>query len=169
MGAGVPYAIAAAFALPGRQIVAVVGDGGLSMSLAELATCRRYNLPIKIVVLNNAALGQIRWEQMMFLGNPEFACDLEPVNFAQVATGLGVTGLRIEQDEQSGPVLDQAFATAGPVLVDAVVDGYEPMLPPKRRQTYVENLEKALSRGSPEGEHIHQAMTQQPAKISLEA
>ena len=167
MGAGVPYAIAAALAFPGRQVVAVVGDGGLSMSLAELATLKRYGLPVKVVVLNNSALGQIRWEQMMFLGNPEFECDLQPVDFAKVAQGLGLVGLRIERPDQSAATLDSAFAEAGPVLIDAVVDGYEPMLPPKRRQMYVDNLEKALDRGSPERGHIEEALTQEPAVTSL--
>jgi pyruvate dehydrogenase (quinone) len=94
MGAGVPYAIAAALVFPGRQVVAVVGDGGLSMSLAELATCRKYDLHIKIFVINNSSLGQIQWEQMMFLGHPEFGCALEPVDFARVAEGCGLKGLQ---------------------------------------------------------------------------
>src|SRR5690606_20704666 len=92
MGGGLPYAIAAALAYPGRQVVAVVGDGGLGMSLAELATCARYRLAVKVVVINNGSLGQIKWEQMMFLGNPEFGCELAPVDFARVAEGLGVPG-----------------------------------------------------------------------------
>ena len=167
MGAGVPYAIAASLAFPGRQVVAVVGDGGLSMSLAELATLKRYGLPVKVIVLNNSALGQIRWEQMMFLGNPEFECDLQPVDFAKVAQGMGLKGFRIEIPDQSAPILDAAFAEAGPALIDAVVDGYEPMLPPKRRQTYVDNLEKALDRGSPERGHIEHALEQEPAITSL--
>ena len=96
MGGGLPYAIAAALAFPGRQVVAIVGDGGLSMSIAELATCVRYKLPVKIVVLNNSSLAQIKWEQLMFLGNPEFGCDLQPVDFAIVAEGFGVRGFRIE-------------------------------------------------------------------------
>jgi len=85
MGGGVPYAIAAALAFPGRQVIAIVGDGGLSMSLAELATCVRYRLPVKTIVINNSSLAQIKWEQMMFLGNPEYGCDLQPVDFARVA------------------------------------------------------------------------------------
>jgi thiamine pyrophosphate-dependent acetolactate synthase large subunit-like protein len=63
MACAVPYAIAAALAHPGRQVVAFVGDGGLSMSLGELATIVRYRLPIKIIVIKNNTLGQIKWEQ----------------------------------------------------------------------------------------------------------
>lgn len=167
MGGGLPYAIAAALAFPGRQVVAIVGDGGLSMSLAELATCVRYKLPVKIVVINNSSLGQIKWEQLMFLGNPEYGCDLQPVNFAAVAEGFGVLGLRIEDPETCGAVLDRALAHDGPVLVDAVVDGNEPMLPPKRRKEFVEKLHTALDKGTPHRAEIEQALSQEPALTSL--
>ncbi len=162
-----PYAIAAAFAYPGRQVVAIVGDGGLSMSVAELATCVRYRLPVKIVVINNSSLAQIKWEQMMFLGHPDYGCDLHPVNFAAVAEGFGMRGFRLEDPERCGAILDQALADDGPVLVDAVVDGNEPMLPPTRREEYVEKLQKALAQGTPDRAEIERALREQPARISL--
>lgn len=168
MGAGVPYAIAAALLFPGRQVVAVVGDGGLSMSLGELATCRKYDLPIKIVVINNSTLGQIQWEQMMFLGHPEFGCSLGPVDFARIAEGCGLKGLRIAQSDDCAAILDEAFAHPGPVLVDAVVDAAEPMLPPKRRETYVENMEKALRQMPEARREIERAMQEEPARTSLQ-
>jgi pyruvate dehydrogenase (quinone) len=167
MGGGLPYAIAAALAFPGRQVVAVVGDGGLSMSLAELATCARHGLPVKVIVINNRSLGQIRWEQMMFLGNPEFGCALAPVDFAQVARAMGVHGIRIDDPQACGAALDEALRHDGPALVDAVVDADEPMLPPKRRPDYVEKLEKALAAGTPGAERIRAALTQEPARTSL--
>jgi pyruvate dehydrogenase (quinone) len=167
MGGGVPYAIAAALAFPGRQVVAVVGDGGLSMSLAELATCVRYRLPVKVIVLNNESLGQIRWEQMMFLGNPEFGCDLQPIDFARAAEAMGMKAWRIEDPDDCGPALDAALAHDGPALVDAVVDKDEPMLPPKRRPDYVEKLEQALARGGAERPRIERALAQEPALTSL--
>ena len=95
MGGGLPYAIAAALAYPGRQVVAIVGDGGLSMSVAELATCVRYRLPVKVVVLNNGSLAQIKWEQMLFLGNPEYGCEL-------AARQLRPRGTRIRRAWPSG-------------------------------------------------------------------
>ncbi|HEY2752176.1 thiamine pyrophosphate-dependent enzyme [Phenylobacterium sp.] len=167
MGGGVPYAIAAALAFPGRPVVAVVGDGGLSMSLAELATCARYRLPVKVIVLNNGTLGQIKWEQMLFLGNPEFACDLQPIDFAKVAQAMGVKAWRIEDPNDCARVLDEALAHEGPALVDAVVDPDEPMLPPKRRPEYMEKLEKALAAGTPHAAEITQALGQEPARTSL--
>lgn len=168
MGCGVPYAIAAAIALPGRQVVAVVGDGGLSMSLAELATAVRYRLPIKVVVLNNGVLGQIKWEQMLFLGNPEFACELAPIDFARAAEAMGMKGLRTDDPDRLAVVLDEAFAHDGPVLVDAVVDPNEPMLPPKRREQYMKHLESAFATGTPGQAEIEKRLKEEPASTSLE-
>ena len=68
MACGLPYAIAAQIAHPERQCVAFVGDGGFSMLMAEFATAVKYKLPIKVVVIKNNTLGQIKWEQMVFLG-----------------------------------------------------------------------------------------------------
>ena len=102
MACGLPYAIAAALAYPERQVVAFVGDGGLTMLIGELATCVKYGLDVKIVVIRNNSLGQIKWEQMVFLGNPEYGCDLQPVDFAAVARGFGVAGYTIEDPAQCG-------------------------------------------------------------------
>jgi len=167
MGCGVPYAIAAAIACPGRQVVAVVGDGGLSMSLAELATAARYGLPIKVVVMNNGVLAQIKWEQMLFLGNPEFACALAPIDFARAAEAMGVKGLRTDDPDRLPALLDEAFAHSGPVLIDVVVDSNEPMLPPKRREEYMKHLGKAFETGTPGQEEIERRLTEEPASTSL--
>jgi thiamine pyrophosphate-dependent acetolactate synthase large subunit-like protein len=167
MGGGLPYAIAGALAFPGRQVVAVVGDGGLSMSVAELSTCVRYQLPVKIVVINNSSLAQIKWEQLMFLGNPEYGCDLEPVDFAQVAAGFGVRGFRLDDPEKCATTLDEALSHPGPALVDAVVDSNEPMLPPKRREEFVKKLSQALERGTPGRAEIERRLREEPAVTSL--
>lgn len=76
MANGLPYTIAAQIAYPERQCIAFVGDGGFSMLMAELATAVKYQLPIKVIIMKNNILGMIKWEQMVFLGNPEFGCDL---------------------------------------------------------------------------------------------
>jgi pyruvate dehydrogenase (quinone) len=168
MGGGLPYAIAAALAYPGRQVVAVVGDGGLSMSLAELATCAHYRLPVKVVVLNNGTLGQIKWEQMLFLGNPEFGCALAPIDFARAAEAMGLAAWRIESPQACGDAIDALLQHDGPALLDAVVDGDEPMLPPKRRPEYVDKLRKALEAGTPHRAQIEEALRQEPAITSLQ-
>jgi pyruvate dehydrogenase (quinone) len=167
MACGLPYAIAAAIAFPGRQVVAVVGDGGLSMSLAELATCVRYRLPIKIVVIKNNILGQIKWEQMLFLGNPEFECDLQPIDFVRVAEAMDMHAVQIDSEEACGRSLDDALAARGPVLVEAVVDPNEPLLPPKRNEKYVNNLTAALAKGTAGSEDIERALEEDPARSFL--
>ncbi|WP_262297386.1 thiamine pyrophosphate-dependent enzyme [Microvirga sesbaniae] len=167
MGCGIPYAVAAALAFPGRQVVAFVGDGGLSMLLGELATVVRYGLPIKIVVVKNNTLGQIKWEQMMFLGNPEYECDLTPIDFVKVAEGFGIRSFRIEDPAQSGSILDQALAERAPALVEAVVDPNDPLLPPKRMEKYAKNLDKALQSGTPGRDEIKRALEEEPARTML--
>jgi pyruvate dehydrogenase (quinone) len=148
MACGLPYANAAAIAYPGRQVVAFVGDGGLSMLMAELATAAKYQLNVKIVVLKNDSLGQIKWEQMAFLGNPEFGCDLHPIDFAAVATACGVRGYSVSDPSLCADVLRKAFSVAGPALVETVVDGNEPPLPPKINFEQARHMVEALARGT---------------------
>ncbi|HEX2528913.1 MAG TPA: thiamine pyrophosphate-dependent enzyme [Geminicoccus sp.] len=169
MACGIPYAVAAALAFPGRQVVAFVGDGGLAMLLGELATVVRYRLPIKIVVVKNNTLGQIKWEQMQFLGNPEYECDLTPIDFAKVAEGFGIRSFRVEDPDACGLTLDEALAHPGPALVEAVIDPNEPFLPPKRRENYVKNLEKALEAGTPGREELQKALAEEPSRSLLRA
>src|SRR5204863_9078274 len=129
MANGLPYTIAAQVAYPERQRVGFVGDGGFSMLMAEFATAVKYKLPIKIVVMKNNSLGQIKWEQMVFLGNPEYGCELQPIDFAKFAEACGGAGFTIHDPNECGRVLDQALALPGPVVVEAVVDPYEPPMP----------------------------------------
>jgi pyruvate dehydrogenase (quinone)/pyruvate oxidase len=149
MACSLPYAIAAAISHPDRQVVCFVGDGGLAMLMGELATCVKYNLNIKIVVIKNNALGQIKWEQMVFLGNPEYACELQPIDFAAVARGFGLEAYSIDDPARCAETLGEALATPGPVLVEAVVDPHEPPMPPKVKLRQVEHLAEALAKGTP--------------------
>ena len=168
MGCAIPYAIAAALACPHRQVVAFTGDGGLSMLLGELATIVRYRLNIKIVVMKNNTLGQIKWEQMMFLGNPEYECDLQPIDFAAVAEGVGIKAWRVDRAAHCAEVLRSALAHNGPALVEATVDPNEPLLPPKRIPKYADNLEKALTDGTPGADEIRRALSEEPARSMLQ-
>ena len=154
MACGLPYAIAAAVAYPGRQSVAFVGDGGLTMLMGELATCVKYGLDVKVVVIKNNVLGQIKWEQMVFLGNPEFGCELQPIDFAGVARACGAKAFFIDNAEKCGETLRQALATPGPVLIEAVVDPNEPPLPPKVTVEQAKNFAESLVRGTPHAGEI---------------
>jgi pyruvate dehydrogenase (quinone)/pyruvate oxidase len=149
MANGLPYTIAAQIAYPERQCVALVGDGGFSMLMGEFVTAVKYNLPIKIVIIKNNTLGQIKWEQMVFLGNPEYGVELEPIDFAAFARACGGTGFTIEDPAECGPILDQALAVDGPVVVETVVDPFEPPMPPKVSPDQALKFAESLARGEP--------------------
>jgi pyruvate dehydrogenase (quinone)/pyruvate oxidase len=149
MGCALPYANAGAIAYPGRPAVCFIGDGGLAMLLGELATCVKYRLDVKIIVIKNDSLGQVRWKQMAVLGNPEYGCDLQPIDFAAVARGFGLTAFTIERPEECAEMLCTAMSTPGPVLIEAVVDPCEPLLPPKATPTQAARMAEALAHGVP--------------------
>lgn len=149
MACGLPYAIAAAVAFPGRQVVAVIGDGAASMLMGDLVTLRKYGLDVKLIVIKNDSLGQIKWEQMVFLGNPEYACELEPIDFAKVAEGCHIRGMTIDDPKRCGEQLRDALAAPGPCLIEAVVDPHEPPMPPKVEAGQALHLAKSLVRGTP--------------------
>jgi pyruvate dehydrogenase (quinone) len=149
MACGLPYAIAAQLAYPDRTVVAFVGDGGLSMLMSEMATCMKYRLPIKIVVIKNNYLGQIMWEQIAFLGNPEFACDLQPIDFAAVARGFGMAAFTLEDPKRAPAIVDEALNHKGPVLIEALVDPFLPPLPPKITPDQALHFAEAIARGTP--------------------
>jgi pyruvate dehydrogenase (quinone)/pyruvate oxidase len=154
MACGLPYAIAAQIAYPDRQCIAFVGDGAFSMLMADFATCVKYNLPVKVVVLKNNTLGMIKWEQMVFLGNPEYGCELHPIDFAAFARACGATGITIEDPNECGSLMEQALAKAGPVLVEAVIDPFEPPMPPKTTLKQASRLAEALMKGEPNRDSI---------------
>lgn len=154
MGCGLPYANAAALAYPNRQVIAFVGDGGLSMLMGELATTVKYGLDVKIVVIKNNSLGQIKWEQMVFLGNPEYGCELQPIDFTAVARGFGFASFTIEDPADCGNILRDALSTSGPVLVEAIVDPHEPPMPPRVTLEQATNFAQALASGTPNASKI---------------
>jgi pyruvate dehydrogenase (quinone)/pyruvate oxidase len=150
MAPGLPYSIAAQIAHPSRQSIAFVGDGGFTMLMGEFATAVKYKLPIKVFVIKNNSLGQIKWEQMVFLGNPEYACELHPIDFAGIARACGGTGFTIDDPEKCGDIIAQALATPGPVLVEAIVDPHEPPMPGKIKAKQALHLAESLARGTPD-------------------
>ena len=114
----------------------------------------QYKLPIKVVIVKNNSLGMIKWEQMVFLGNPEYGCELQPIDFAAFARACGAPGLTVEDPAQYGAVLDQAFATDGPVLIEAVVDPFTPPMPPKVTADQATKFAESLVKGQPNREKI---------------
>ncbi|MGI9149834.1 MAG: thiamine pyrophosphate-dependent enzyme [Chloroflexota bacterium] len=149
MANGFPYAIGAQVAYPDRQCVAFVGDGGFSMLMAELSTCVKYKLPVKVVVIKNNTLGQIKWEQMVFLGNPEYGVELEPIDHVKLAEACGARGFRIEDPADAGRIMQEALATPGPVVIEAVVDPNEPPMPPRITRDQALKFAESLLHGEP--------------------
>lgn len=154
MAPALPYAIAAKAAYPDRQSIAFVGDGGLTMLMGELATAVKYNLPVKIVVIKNNVLGQIKWEQIVFLGNPEYVVELQPIDFVKVAEACGAVGYHVDRHEDVNETIKRAFESDRPALVEAVVDANEPPMPPKVRLNQAVKFSEALLRGQPGGGRI---------------
>ena len=154
MACGLPYAIAAQIAYPDRQCVAFVGDGGFTMLMGEFATAVKYGLPIKVVIVKNNSLGQIKWEQMVFLGNPEYECDLHPIDFAAFTRACGAEGYTIENPATCGDALDEALSRPGPAIIEAVVDPNEPPTPPKITAKQAAHFAEALAKGTPHGGKI---------------
>ena len=149
MACGLPYTLAAQIAYPNRQCVAFVGDGGFSMLMAEFVTAVKYKLPIKVVIVKNGTLGQIKWEQMVFLGNPEFGVDLQPIDFAAVARACGGEGFTAEDPAECGQVVEEFLKVPGPAILQAVVDPLEPPLPAKVTADQALKFAESLVRGEP--------------------
>ncbi len=149
MGCALPYAIAGATAYPRRPVIAVTGDAALAMQLGELATIAAHRLDIKVLVVKNNMLAQVKWEQMVFLGTPEYATALPAIDFAAIARGCGLMAFTVERPEECADALAEAMATDGPVLIEALVDPHEPPLPPKATLTQAAQMAEAMARGVP--------------------
>jgi pyruvate dehydrogenase (quinone) len=149
MAPGLPYTIAAQVAYPKRQCVAFVGDGGFSMLMADFVTAVKYKLPIKVVIIKNNTLGQIKWEQMVFLGNPEFGVDLHPIDFAEFAHACGGVGFTVEDPADCANTMQEFLNAPGPAVLQAVVDPLEPPLPPKVNAQQALHFAESLARGEP--------------------
>jgi pyruvate dehydrogenase (quinone)/pyruvate oxidase len=154
MAAGLPYAIGAQTAYPGRQVVVFTGDGSLTMQLGDFLTCVQHRLPVKVVVIKNNTLGLIKWEQMVFLGNPEYGVDVAPLDFVKFAEACGAKGFHVERPDECADALRDAMAYDGPAIVEMVVDQHEPPLPAKVKKDQVTKVLTALKEGTPNRNRI---------------
>jgi pyruvate dehydrogenase (quinone)/pyruvate oxidase len=158
MACGLPYAIAAQVAYPDRQCIAFVGDGGFTMLMGEFATAVQYELPIIVIVIKNNTLGMIRWEQLAFLGNPEYGVEFTPIDFVKFAEACGGKGYSINEPHELKPVLESSLRKdkdiKKPTLIEAVVDPYEPPMPPKVETEFVRNLAQSFVKGQPYAKRI---------------
>ncbi|MCL5960835.1 MAG: thiamine pyrophosphate-binding protein [Chloroflexi bacterium] len=154
MAPGLPYSIAAKIAYPDRQSIAFVGDGGFTMLMGEFATAVKYNLPIIVVVIKNNHYGMIQWEQMVFLGNPQYGVEIQPIDFAKFAEACGGLGFSVEDPKDIRPTLEKALHSGRPSVVEVLVDPYEPPWPAKIQWQQARNMALAMMRGQPNRQRI---------------
>jgi pyruvate dehydrogenase (quinone) len=129
MASALPHAIGAQLAYPGRQIVTLSGDGGLSMLLGDLLSLPQLELPVKVVVFNNSSLAFVELE-MKAAGFLDSATGLKNPSFAKLAEAAGLRGFRAETPDEVRPMLDEALAAEGPALVEVIVSRQELSMPP---------------------------------------
>jgi acetolactate synthase-1/2/3 large subunit len=134
MGYGVPAAIGAQMARPGARVVSISGDGSIMMNVQELATVRRYDLPIKMVVLDNNALGMVRqWQELFFDGRYSETELHDNPDFTRVAEAFGIPAFRVDREEGVDSAIDRLLSHRGPVLAHVPIDpraNVWPLVPP---------------------------------------
>ncbi|HYG12231.1 MAG TPA: thiamine pyrophosphate-dependent enzyme [Pyrinomonadaceae bacterium] len=154
MACALPYAIAAKLAFPDRQSIAFIGDGGFTMLMGEFLTAVKYKLPITVVIIKNNTLGQIKWEQIVFLGNPEYGCELHNPDFAKFAAACGGVGITVERPEEIRPALERALSSGQAAVVEVLVDPFEPPMPARLSAEQALHFAEALAKGQPAGGKI---------------
>jgi pyruvate dehydrogenase (quinone) len=145
MANAMPQAIGAALAMPGRQVIALCGDGGLSMLLGDLATITQYNLPVKIIVFNNRSLGMVKLE-MEVAGLPDWQTDMHNPDFAMVATAMGIKGITVKDPDEAKRALREALMYNGPVLVNVFTDPNALAMPPKIELGQVKGMALSMTK-----------------------
>ena len=129
MANALPHAIGAQVSYPGRQVISMSGDGGLSMLMGDLLTLRQHQLPVKIVVFKNESLAFVELE-MKAAGILDFSTDLHNPDFTKIAEGAGLLGLRAETPDQVEPMIARALKYDGPALIEVPVSRQELSMPP---------------------------------------
>ena len=159
MANALPHAIGAALADPDRQVVALAGDGGLSMLLGELITLRDLDLPVVVVVFNNASLGMVKLE-MLVEGMPDHATDSPAVDIRRLAEAVEIPAVQVHDPRELASAYAAAFAHGGPYLVEVVTDPNALSLPPSVTAGQVRGFATAMTKqifGGGSGEVIAMA------------
>lgn len=145
MANAMPMAIGAALAHPERQVIAMCGDGGLSMLLGDLATIHQYNIPIKIIVFNNRALGMVKLE-MEVNGLPDNETDMVNPDFGLIAQAMGFQGINVHKPEEVETALENAFRHNGPVLLNVFTNPNALAMPPKVEWAQITGMAKSMTK-----------------------
>jgi pyruvate dehydrogenase (quinone) len=109
---------------------------------------------VKVFVVRNHTLGQIKWEQLMFLGNPEYGCELQPIDFAAFARACGGHGFSVKSPTHIGDLIQEALNTPGPVILEADVDPLEAPMFANMQPEQAKKLREAFAKGQPDAEGI---------------
>lgn len=145
MANAMPMAIGAALARPKQQVIALCGDGGLSMMMGDLATIVQYKLPIKLIVFNNRALGMVKLE-MEVAGLPDWQTDMYNPDFCAIAQAMGMQGFSVNNPNELESVLEHGFATEGPVLISVKTNPNSLAMPPKVEFSQMKGFAKSMSK-----------------------
>jgi pyruvate dehydrogenase (quinone) len=145
MANAMPQAIGAALARPGQQVIALCGDGGLSMLLGDLATIVQYKLPVKIIVFNNRSLGMVKLE-MEVAGLPDWQTDMYNPDFALVAQAMGIKGINVKYPDDVKEAIAEALAFDGPALVNVFTDPNALAMPPKIEFEQVKGMAVSMTK-----------------------
>ncbi|PZR51705.1 pyruvate dehydrogenase [Xylanimonas oleitrophica] len=149
MANALPHAVGVAAAARAagqeRQTIAMAGDGGLSMLLGELVTVKAYDLPVKVVLFDNASLGMVRLE-MLVDGLPMYGTESPSIDYAAVAQAIGIPSVRVEDPKQVRPTLERMLAAPGPALIDVVTDARALSIPPNITAGQVRGFAMAMSK-----------------------
>ncbi|MBE9585298.1 ubiquinone-dependent pyruvate dehydrogenase [Mucilaginibacter sp. JRF] len=145
MANAMPQAIGAALAFPGRQVVALCGDGGLSMLLGDLATITQYKLPVKIIVFNNRSLGMVKLE-MEVAGLPDWQTDMHNPDFMLVAQAMGMQGYTVNEPSGVKAAIKAAFEHDGPALINVMTDPNALAMPPQIEFKQVKGMALSMTK-----------------------
>ncbi|KUK63446.1 MAG: Acetolactate synthase [Methanoculleus marisnigri] len=129
MGYGLPAAIGAHYARPDMPVVDVAGDGSIQMNIQEFGTVAQYDIPVKVVILNNMYLGMVRQWQELFYDRRYSYTELPPVDFVKIANAYGIEGLKVEEKDGVRGAIETALATDGPFVLDFRVEREENVFP----------------------------------------
>lgn len=145
MANALPHAIGAQFAYPERQVVAMAGDGGLSMLMGDMLTAQTYDLPLTVALFNNSTLGMVKLE-MLVDKLPDFGVDVPGTNYAAIAEAMGWHAVRVEKPQDLEKAYAEALAHKGPSLIDIVTDPMALSIPPKITSDQVFGFATAMSK-----------------------
>lgn len=129
MGFGFPAAMGACLADRSQLVLNIAGDGSIQMNIQELATCVEYNLPVKVIIMNNGYLGMVRqWQEKLYEKHYS-GTQISGPDFVKVAEAYGAKGIRVEKEEEIFPALKEALEYPGPVFLDFIIEPFETVYP----------------------------------------